>query len=126
MSVLRKEALLNIVVQAINESGWNVIYISDQHPFRLKIYNNDESYFLKFFIWNLTHGGGAKRAANEYRIQVKVDKFEAEIGYKSLILGYWSEMEIFAGFDFTRHIGVPGYSSSMLILDFLYHKQKNH
>lgn len=115
MAIYKKNLLLDLVVQAINECGWNVIYISDQHPFKLKIYSNDESHFIKIFIWNLTHGGGSKRAADEYRIQVKVDRFEPEIGYKSLILGYWSEMEIFAGFDFSKHIGVPGYSSSMQI-----------
>ncbi len=115
MAVYRKDELLNLIEQAIQESEWNVLYLSDQHPFRIKIYNREESYFLKIFIWNLTHGGGHKRAVNEYRIQVKVDEFAPEIGYKSLILGYWVDMEIFAGFDFSKHIGIPGYSSSMQI-----------
>lgn len=54
----RKFELLDNIVQAINESGFNVLYVGDinYHPFVLKIYNNTESYLLRIYIWNLTHG----------------------------------------------------------------------
>lgn len=59
----RKFDLLDNIVQAINESGFNVLYVGDirDHPFVLKIYNDSESYLLRIYIWNLTHGGGAAR-----------------------------------------------------------------
>jgi putative restriction endonuclease len=115
MAILSKSKLLNKIVEAINECGWNVIYISDNHPFKLNVYNQNERYPLKIYIWNLSHGGGYKRPQDEYRVRVKVDKFEKEIGWESLILGWWDEGNVFAGFDFQKHEGVPGYSASIQI-----------
>lgn len=114
----RKYDLLDIIVQSINDSGWNVLYVRDisQHPFLLKIYNNEESYLLRIYIWNLTHGGGAARPKDEYRIQITgTDHFERIEGEKTLILGWWGEVGVFAGFDFTKHTGKLGYSPSIQI-----------
>lgn len=114
----RKYDLLDIVVHSINDCGWNVLYIADisQHPFLLKIYNEDASYVLRVYIWNLTHGGGAARPHDEYRIQITgVDHFEQREGEKTLILGWWSEVGVFAGFDYTKHTGKLGFSPSMQI-----------
>ncbi|MDP4264829.1 MAG: HNH endonuclease [Bacteroidota bacterium] len=114
----RKYELLDNIVQAINESGWNVLYAGDtsQHPFLLKIYKEDESHLLRIYIWNLTHGGGAARAADEYRIQITgVIHFEQREGEKTLILGWWEPVGVFAGFDFYKHNGHLGASPSIQI-----------
>lgn len=114
----RKYDLLDVIVQSINDSGWNVLYVGDisQHPFLLKIYNNEESYLLRIYIWNLTHGGGAARPKDEYRIQITgADKFEQKTDEKTLILGWWADVGVFAGFDFTKHTGKLGFSPSMQI-----------
>jgi putative restriction endonuclease len=114
----RKFDLLDRIVQAINDDGWNVLYISDTtfHPFRIKIYKNKESYNIRIYIWNLTHGGGTQRPADEYRVQITgVDHFEQELGGKTLILGWWAEGGVFAGFDFTKHTGQLGFSPSIQI-----------
>lgn len=114
----RKYDLLDIVVQSINDSGWNVLYMSDisQYPFVLKVYNDEESYLLRIYIWNLTHGGGAARPKDEYRIQITgTDRFEQKAGEKTLILGWWGEVGVFAGFDYTKHTGKLGFSPSMQI-----------
>lgn len=118
MAKHRKFDLLNIIVQSINDSGWNVLYVRDisQHPFVLKIYNNEESHLLRIYIWNLTHGGGAARAADEYRIQITgADHFEQKTGEKTIILGWWGPVGVFAGFDFTKHTGKLGFSPSIQI-----------
>ncbi len=118
MSKHRKYNLLDIIVHSINDSGWNVLYVNDisQHPFVLKIYNNKESYLLRIYIWNLTHGGGAARAADEYRIQITgTDHFEQKESEKTLILGWWEAVGVFAGFDYTKHTGKLGYSPSIQI-----------
>lgn len=118
MAKHRKYDLLDIIVQSVNDSGWNVLYVSDisNHPFLLKIYSNEESYLLRIYIWNLTHGGGAARPKDEYRIQITgADRFEQKVGEKTLILGWWSEVGVFAGFDFTKHTGKLGFSPSMQI-----------
>lgn len=118
MAKHRKYDLLDIIVQSINDSGWNVLYVSDisQHPFVLKIYKDEESYLLRIYVWNLTHGGGAARSADEYRIQITgADHFEQKVGEKTLILGWWGAVGVFAGFDYTKHTGKLGFSPSIQI-----------
>ena len=86
----RKYDLLDIIIQGFRDDGWNILYIEDpnNHPFRLKIYRGEESYDLRIYVWNLTHGGGAMRPADEYRIQITgVNQFEPELNGKTLILG---------------------------------------
>lgn len=64
----------------------------------------------------MTHGGGVKRPADEYRIQITgVSHFEQEPNGKTLILGWWREGEVFAGFDFNKHLGALGFSPSIQI-----------
>lgn len=113
--IFKKKYLLDFVSEAINESGWNLIYLNDKHPFKVKIFNDTESYLVKIIIYNVTHGGGRMRAANEYRIQIKEPQLEQEAGYKTLILGYYEVLQVFAGFDLSKHLGVPGYSASFQI-----------
>lgn len=120
-----KKGLLDIVLKAIHESGWNYLILSKDHPFKLRIYNEIESFNLKIIIYNITHGG-YPRSKEEYRIQVKEPTLDDELGYKTLILGYWDEMNIFSGFDLQKHKGAPGYSSSMQVKkDYLEEAYKN-
>ncbi|NOT03658.1 MAG: HNH endonuclease [Anaerolineales bacterium] len=113
-----KYDLLEKLVSAVNDSGWNVAYLEDikQHPFYLQVYRDNESCRVKIYIWHLTHGGGKARPKDEYRIQITgVDKFEPLQGGKTLILGYWKEADVFAGFDVRKHLGKLGASPSMQI-----------
>jgi len=118
MAKHRKFELLSVIVQSINECGWNVLYIGDtsEHPFVLKIYHHEESFLLRIYIWNLTHGGGKARPKDEYRIQItRIDHFEQHDGEKTLILGWWEDVGVFAGFDYTKHTGKLGASPSIQI-----------
>lgn len=113
-----KYDLLDQVVQAINESGWNVLYTAseDEHPFHLQVYKENESYKIAVYIWHLTHGGGPARPRNEYRIQITgVKQFQIFPNEQTLILGYWQEAEVFAGFDVRKHRGLLGHSPSIQI-----------
>lgn len=118
MALHKKYDLLENVVQAVNDNGWNVLYVGDikHHPFVLKVYNNVESYLLRIYIWNLTHGGGSARPKDEYRIQITgVDLFEQHKGEQTLILGWWDEVGVFAAFDYNKHRGKLGFSPSIQI-----------
>jgi putative restriction endonuclease len=82
----------------------------------------DKSYRVRIYIWNLTHGGGAARAADEYRIQITglpepagSQEFIPEIGGKTLILGWWEQIGVFARFDYNFHKGPLGKSPSIQI-----------
>lgn len=114
-TIFKKKDLLYFVSQAVFECGWNIIYLNEEHPFKIKIFNDTECHFVKIIIYNITHGGGSKRAANEYRIQIKEPTIEQEAGYKTLILGYYEALQVFAGWDISKHLGSPGYSASFQI-----------
>lgn len=114
-TIFKKKELLYFVSQAVFECGWNIIYLNNEHPFRVKIFNETEDYLVKIIIYNITHGGGNMRAPNEYRIQIKEPSIEQELKYKTLILGYYEELQVFAGWDTSKHLGLPGYSASFQI-----------
>jgi len=114
----RKDDLLKIIVDALNNDSWNVSFLNDSnlHPFILRIEKDNEQHDIKIYVWNLTHGGGAARATDEYRIQITgVDQFLPLEGGKVLILGWWKEGEVFAGFDFNSHKKKLGKSPSIQI-----------
>lgn len=113
-----KYDLLDKIITAVTDSGWNVLYRNsiDEHPFLLQIYREDESYKVRIYIWHLTHGGGKARPKNEYRVQITgIDHFEIRTDEKTLILGWWEEADVFAGFDVRKHLGKLGFSPSIQI-----------
>ena len=114
----RKGDLLEIILESLRDDDWGVIYLHDpkHHPFVLRIYKGGISFDLRIYIWNLTHGGGPKRPTDEYRIQITgVDQFEGSPGEKVLILGWWEEGGVFAGFDYNHHRNRLGTSPSIQI-----------
>ncbi len=118
MPGMSKAELFEVVVNAVGESGWNVLYIAppSTHPFHMQIYRGEEGYRLRIYIWTLTHGGGRARPADEYRIQITgVDQIQATAGEKTLLLGWWEKRGVFAGFDVRRHSGPLGRSLSIQI-----------
>lgn len=120
MPRISKSDLLERVQSGFRAGGWNVLYLSQpgEHPARYRIYQDGTSQTVRVYIWNITHGGGAARAAAEYRIQITGladNRFEPEIGGRTLILGWWENEEVFAGFDYRRHAGPLGGSPSFQI-----------
>lgn len=119
MPRLRKPELLDLVESAIRDSGWNILFLAARrsHPARLMIVSPTNKVIkLRIYIWNLTHGGGAARAQNEWRIQITgVPSFEPEPGGKTLILGWWEQGGVFAAWDYRRHSGALGSSPSFQI-----------
>ena len=116
MAIISRNKLHLKVAEAIQKCGWNVLYISafGQLPLDIQIYQGNISQRLKIYIWNLSPGG-RKSLPDEYRIQVHVPRFEVPFGGKTLILGWWDEVEVFAGFDFNKHDGPLGNSSSIQV-----------
>ena len=116
MARLPKRLLLGRFEDAIRQSGWNLLYLSnDSHPARYQVYREDRSHRVKVYIWNITHGG-ATRAADEYRIQITgIEKFEPDLNTRNLILGWWDEVAVFAGWDIRQHVGALGASPSMQV-----------
>jgi putative restriction endonuclease len=118
MPSISSSDLLQRVVQAVYDCTWGVEINQAKHkPFRLVIFNpavRDQSSRLNIYIWNVTHGGGPRNAL-EYRIQIiEHAGLKEEPGYKNLLLGWWEDVGVFAGFDFARHTSAA-FSSSIQI-----------
>ena len=113
-SIHSKQKLLYLVSQAVFDCGWNILFLNHEHPYQVRIFDDKESYLVKIIIYNISHGGGYKRSINEYRIQVKVPIIELDKSYKTLILGYYDLLKVFAAWDASKH-HAPGYSASFQI-----------
>lgn len=104
---LSKLALLHRIREAVYASGWRLLYEDDSsiHPFRLRVFENERQFSIAVYIWSLTHGGGAARPRNEYRIQMTGIDFPlaSSPDFKTLLLGWNENLGVFAGFDVTRH-----------------------
>ena len=124
MARLSKPDLLRLVERAIQDSGWGFLKLGarDEHPARYHVYGDLGSRRIRVYVWNVTHGGGAARSATEYRIQITgamgptgAGEFIAEPEGRTLILGWWDEIGVFVGFDYTRHSGPLGASPSLQV-----------
>ncbi len=112
-----KRELFDLVVSAIQSSGWNVLYAAPiDNPLQIIMQRDAVSYPLTVYIWNLTHGGGSRRPQGEYRIQITgVSPIAIASEGRTLLLGWWEPEGIFAGFDVTKHAGRPTASQSIQI-----------
>lgn len=114
-----KEELLERIIEGTQDAGWNIILLQQTHPFLVHIFNGVDAYRVRIYVWNLTHGGGAQRPSDEYRVQITgIDNaagFSDVDVDKVVILGWWQEAGVFAGFDFNAHRGALGASASIQI-----------
>jgi len=115
-SPLRPKQLLEQVLYAVDESGWQTLIIDSRKPFRLRLFRGDEKSFdVRVYIWNCTHGGGAARAKDEYRVQLTGVVPSVADGEITLLLGWHSGYEVFVGFDIRRHDGQASQSPSIQV-----------
>lgn len=116
MATLNNKELLNLVVSSIAEGGWRCLIVDDKKPFRLRIFNeNEKGVEVALYIWNCTHGGGAKRASDEYRIQLTGAVPQKIPGIITVILGWHAGYGVFAGFDIDWHNDQNSQSPSIQI-----------
>lgn len=119
MARLLKPDLLRAVENGFRAGGWTVLYLTrpHDHPARYRISKDNISATVRVYVWNITHGGG-QRSASEHRIQITSlngPRLLPETQGKTLILGYWADQEVFAGFDYAFHSGLLGGSPSLQI-----------
>ncbi|HEX2652875.1 MAG TPA: HNH endonuclease [Xanthobacteraceae bacterium] len=108
--------LLELVESAVRSSGWRCFVLSARKPFDLRVSQDDgEARDLVVYIWNCTHGGGAARAADEYRIQFTTTVPRRDARALTLLLGWHQGYEVFAAWDVLRHDGQNTQSPSAQI-----------
>lgn len=90
--------------------------IDAKKPFRLRLFRNDEKGFgVCAYIWNCTHGGGAARAKDEYRVQLTGVVPNINPGEITILLGWHDGYGVFVAFDMTKHAGQASQSPSIQI-----------
>ena len=107
MPIVPAPHLIQAVIDALEESGASAVLISPtaRNPRRFLIQSGQNTFELWVYIWTLTHGGGVRRPANEYRIQltgVNPPLLLNPTG-STVLLGYEPNLQGFAGFDIYRH-----------------------
>jgi putative restriction endonuclease len=107
MPALSPSALINAILNAIQQSGGSGAYTSQyevMHPRIFVVERGDDAFSIWIYIWTLTPGGRTT-LPNEYRIQMTSVgsplPLNAE-GY-TVLMGYHPDLNIFAGFDLARH-----------------------
>lgn len=118
MARLTKPKLIGLIRSAIEQDGWTFAQLSgpQEHPVRFEMTKGRARHTIRAYIWNMTHGGGAKRPRDEYRIQItKVRQFAPEPGGTTLILGWSEGFGVFAAFDIAHHARPLGASPSIQI-----------
>lgn len=110
-----KEELLAKVEAALRLSGWQVLWLSYNHPAHARLIKGSARVEAWIHIWNVTPGGRPSTRPLERRIQPTGigDHFRARAGMQTLILGWSEETQVFAAFDYQYHAGQIGSSPSI-------------
>lgn len=119
MPALSASEIVKAIEDAFTESSASALLISSArtHPRRFYVTAGESSFPVWIYIWTLTHGGGAARPKDEYRIQltsVTPPLPENPTG-PTLLLGYEPNTGCFAGFDLRKHRAFSKQSPSIQI-----------
>lgn len=119
MPQLSPSLLLKAITDALAESSASAILISDprRNPRRFVVQAGQDMFETWAYVWTLTHGGGAARPLNEYRIQITGINPPLEINPAgpTAIIGYEPNLQCFAGFDVNKHYTFSTRSPSIQI-----------
>ena len=107
MPAVQPREFINAIIDAVQQSGGVGVYASDSdrvHPRKFIVTYNGDVFSLWVYIWTLTHGGRPS-LLDEYRIQMTTVHSPLPLnpdGY-TVLLGYYPDLSMFAGFDLQRH-----------------------
>jgi len=107
MPAVNSNILVDKIIESIQLSGGNAVHISEKgksHPRIFMVNNFDVNYSIWVYIWTLTHGGRVS-LPNEFRIQMTSVSSPLPMNPKGItvLMGYHPDLQVFAGFDLTRH-----------------------
>ncbi len=119
MPALTPAQLIEAIEEAFIESTASAALISAPraHPRRFYVVAGESTIPLWVYIWTLTHGGGAARHKDEYRIQLTGVKAPLAVNPDgpTILLGYEPNLKCFAGFDLRKHKQFSRHSPSIQI-----------
>ncbi|XQA77853.1 hypothetical protein ACM9W9_19025 [Xanthomonas sacchari] len=113
MSKLTATELFKLFEGAIASSGMVAKVLSHEKPYRFGVqFSDGRTAILRVYLWNCTHGGGAARADDEYRIQVTGVVPYSATGEIALLLGWHENHQVFVAWDMLYHEGQNSNSPS--------------
>ena len=107
MPALQPRQIVQTIEDAFTNSVTSAVLVSRvrEHPRRFYVMAGEASFSVWIYIWTLTHGGGAARPVDEYRIQLTsvTPPLPKNPEGPTLLLGYEPNIRCFAGFDLRKH-----------------------
>lgn len=103
-AIYSRKDLLDRLLRAVADAGWKALILSEEKPFHLVLFREGTAGIEVFvYMWTCTHGGGEKRAQDEYRIQITGVVPEIQPTGITLLLGWHDGYDVFVGWDITKH-----------------------
>ncbi|MGD1047023.1 MAG: HNH endonuclease [Bacteroidota bacterium] len=123
--------LLNqVLIDAFEQSGASAVLISSpaKNPRRFVVQSGQNVSEIWVYVWTLTHGGGAARPKNEYRIQLTgvTPPLDLNPTGSTILIGYEPNLQCFAGFDLGHHKRFSTNSPSIQIPITVLHEALQH
>ena len=119
MPSLPTSRLIQAVLDAFDASGNVAVLASsaETNPRHFIVQSTQGVVDVWVYIWTLTHGGGAARPRDEYRIQLTgvTSPLQRNPRGYTVLIGYEPNLMCFAGFDITKHATFTGRSPSIQI-----------
>lgn len=95
------------IAQALELSGRSVIVVGSpaSQPRRYRVSTETDYLEVWVYAWTVTHGGGRARPPGERRIQMTsvTPPLAMNPQGPTLLIGYYPDLDVFAGFDIVRH-----------------------
>lgn len=119
MPAVKPKVLVNAVIDAIQQSGGAAAYVSERlriHPRKFAVRYLGQTYSLWLYIWTLTPGGRPS-LSNEFRIQMTTvtSPLDRNPNGLTILMGYYPDLKMFAGFDLKKHSTLTPGSPSVQI-----------
>ena len=130
MPAVSPKIIVNELIEAIQQSGGVASYISENvktHPRKFNIGHAGNMFSLWVYVWTLTPGGRPS-LPDEYRIQMTSAAAPLQTNPDGLtvLLGYYPDLKIFAGFDLMKHkIFTPGSPSVQIDISAIHSALQN-
>ncbi len=118
MPAVPPQRLVDTLLDALSDSHAQASLVSPvrAHPRRFRVIAEPAPFNLWVYIWTITHGG-ATRSNEEYRIQMTTvtSPLPMNPDGPTVLLGWFPELNVFAGFDIRRHTTFSQGSNSVQI-----------
>lgn len=108
MPAVPPSLLVRSIIEAFAESESIAVIVSQEsgNPRKFVVRAGRNNFEVWIYIWTLTHGGGAARPENEFRIQLTGVASPLQMnptGGPTLLMGFEANTGCFAGFDVEKH-----------------------